>query len=120
MRGIAIEPIPYGAHVLCRNFEVRQADPEIANGTACEERSPWRREIGAYQPGDFVRVDPIDGQGQRNLSAIANGPIMEPLKLYLPAGKLTEAEYQTRLDLQFKDAGIGVEQKANRKTSGKT
>ena len=34
--------------------------------------------------------------GNCNLQAIANGPIMEPNMLYLPAGKLSEAEYRAR------------------------
>ena len=31
-----------------------------------------------------------------DLHAIANGGIMDPCKTYLPAGRLTEAEYRAR------------------------
>ena len=47
--------------------------------------------------------------GERDLQAIANGPIMEPLALYLPAGKVSEAEYQERLKLDYERAGIAQE-----------
>lgn len=105
LRGIAKEPIPYGAHVLCRDFQVELADPAIANGTAREPRH-YRNPEGRYRKGDFVDVQPVEGLGQRDLHKLAQGPIMEPLRINLPAGKLTEEEYQERLDLQFRDAGI--------------
>ncbi len=106
MRGTAKERIPYGARVLCRNFEVHLASPEVANGTA-RHRPSWSNPAGDfYASGDHVEVEPVVGLGQRDLQAIANGPIMEPIKLYLPAGKITEAEYQERLDLEFSRAGI--------------
>lgn len=105
--GVAKERIPYGAHVLCRNFEVRLAPPEIANGIAAE-RPKWQQrwEPDFYKAGDTMDVTPIEGLGQRDLHAMANGPIMEPLKLYLPAGKISEAEYQERLALDFARCGI--------------
>jgi hypothetical protein len=106
MRGTAKERIPYGALVLCRNFNVVLAPKEIANGTA-RPRPKWEWSKGDYfEPGDFLLVEPIEGLGGRDLHAIAAGPIMEPTKLYLPAGKLTEAEYQERLKLDFERAGI--------------
>ncbi|AIT81651.1 hypothetical protein [Novosphingobium pentaromativorans] len=106
MRGTAKERIPYGALVLCRGFEVVLAGPEIANGRA--RRPPrWAgRSDEAYHAGDWVSVEPIEGLGDRDLNALANGPIMDPRRIYLPAGKLTERAYQERLDLQFREAGI--------------
>lgn len=106
MRGVAKEPIAAGAYVLCRNFEVRLSPAETANGTAARRLKWEQRWYGdAYRTGDCVDVLPIEGLGERDLHAIANGPIMEPLKLYLPAGKLTEAEYQERLKLDFERIG---------------
>lgn len=102
IRGIAKQRIPYGAHVLCRGNEVSLAGPEIANGIA--DKSEWWPR--AWPKGEWVKVTPIQGLGQRDLHAMANGPIMEPLRLYLPAGKISEEEYQERLDLDFQRAGI--------------
>jgi hypothetical protein len=108
MRGTAKERIPYGAPVLCRMGDVRLASPEMANGVA-KPRPKWQqrwRQDEYHEPGDWLDVEPVAGQGERDLHAIANGPIMEPLRLYLPAGKLSEVEYQHRLALQFREAGI--------------
>ncbi len=106
LSGKAMESMTIGQYVLCRNFEVRLAPPELANGTVIAT-ARYRRPIGdRYKIGDHVEVEPVVGLGQRDLQAIANGPIMEPIKLYLPAGKITEAEYQERLDLEFSRAGI--------------
>jgi hypothetical protein len=41
----------------------------------------------------------IEGQGTldaADLQRIANGPIMDPCRLYLPAGKITETEWRAR------------------------
>lgn len=103
--GRAMERIPYGASVLCRNMEVRRAPPETANGTA-SSKPEWGHRGDAHRKGDWVDVQPIEGLGQRDLHAIAAGPIMEPLRIYLPAGKLTEAEYQERLALDYERCGI--------------
>lgn len=105
MHGVAKERIPYGAHVLCRGFEVRLAPPELANGIACSKPA-WGYPRDAHDPGDHVSVTPVEGLGQRDLNAIANGPIMEPIRLYLPAGKVSEAEYQERLKLDYERCGI--------------
>ena len=109
LQGVAMERIPYGARVLCRKNEVSLAGPEIANGTA-SDKPDWFHRLGSaeqvHEIGDWVSVEPIEGLGERDLHAIAAGPIMEPCKLYLPAGKLTEAEYQQRLALDFERAGI--------------
>ena len=105
MGGTAQEPIPFGAHVLCRGFNVKLAAPSIANGIAANRPSWWgNRQF--YKKGEYVTVTPIEGLGERDLHAMAEGPIMEPTRIYLPAGKVSEAEYQERLALDFKRAGI--------------
>lgn len=109
MCGEAKERMFVGQHVLCRNYQVRLAPPSIANGTVTGYRGRPRWMGDRYEPGDYVQVKPIEGLGERDLHAIANGPIMEPVKLYLPAGKLSEAEYQERLKLDFERAGIADE-----------
>lgn len=101
LSGKATTKIQPGQHVLCRNMECSPAEPAIANGIA---RSPQYR--AAYAPGDWVEADAVQDQGERDLQALANGPIMDPLRIYLPAGVVSEAEYQRRLDLQFREAGI--------------
>lgn len=95
MSGMATEAIPFGAHVLCRGFQVSLAAPEIANGTA-RSRPLYRGDKAVYEAGQTVTVEPVEGLGRRDLHAIANGPIMDPSSLYLPAGKLSMAETRTR------------------------
>lgn len=90
--GIAQEPIPIGAKVLLRGDRVTLAGPELANGVAV--KSVWGSET--YNVGARVTVDPIPGLGERDLQAMANGPIMDPNRLYLPAGKCSEAEMRER------------------------
>lgn len=41
-----------------------------------------------------------------DLQAIADGPIMDPNAIYLPAGRLSKAEYEARVRQQFRAAGI--------------
>lgn len=95
MSGLATEAIPFGAHVLCRGFQVSLAAPEIANGTA-RSRPLYRGDKPIYAPGQHVAVAPVEGLGRRDLHALANGPIMDPSSLYLPAGKLSMAETRAR------------------------
>jgi hypothetical protein len=92
MIGRAKERIPYRALVLCRGGIVQLAGPELANGVAMVG---WP---GTYHElGDYLAVEPVKGLGQRDLHAMANGPIMDPIRLFLPAGKLNNAQYQERL-----------------------
>lgn len=49
-----------------------------------------RRVVAAAIGGDPKKLRRGD------LQRIANGPIMDPNRLYLPAGKLTQAEYRAR------------------------
>ena len=106
MRGNAKERIPYGAGVLCRNNEVRLAPPAIANAAADPEPFWLSRGRTCYKKGEWVTATPIEGLGERDLHAMAAGPIMEPTRIYLPAGKVSEAQYQERLALDFRRAGI--------------
>lgn len=100
----AEEPIPYGALVLVRGGRASRADAALANAVVREP--PYPRAHGHYEVGDHLSAEPFEELGERDLHAIANGPIMEPSRVYLPAGKLSEAEYQERLALDFKRAGI--------------
>lgn len=113
MKGIASERIPFGAHVLCRGADVRLASPEIANGRAQPAPRWAARSDEAYHIGDFISVEPIEGLGQRNLQALANGPIMDPRVVFLPAGRISESAYRKRLDQQFKQAGLVFKQGCN-------
>lgn len=88
----ASELIPIGALVLVRGDRVGLASQEIANGRAV--KSIWGNR--PYKPGDRVTIEPIDGLGSRDLNAIANGPIMDPNRIYLPAGKCSEDEMRRR------------------------
>ncbi len=103
--GRASEAIPYGASVLLRGNEVRLASRSIANGIA-RPVTFFPNSGGAYLLGEWVTVDLIEGLGERDLKALAAGPIMDPLRINLPAGKLSERDYQARLDLQFSAAGL--------------
>ncbi|MDY7525351.1 hypothetical protein [Sphingomonas sp. 10B4] len=96
MRGEAQEPIPFGAQVLCRCGKVSLAKPEIANGTACA-RPRYAGEKPIYRKGECVSVEPIEGLGARDLHAMANAPLMDANRVFLPAGKLTMAEYRARV-----------------------
>ena len=96
MRGVATEAIPFGAHVLCRGFEVSLASPEIANGTA-KPRPIWSGGEPVYRKGECVMVKPVQGLGSRDLHAMANAPLMDANQIFLPAGKLSMAEYRARV-----------------------
>lgn len=94
MRGIATERIKVTAPVLCRHGRVSNAPAELANGYAGSE--VWLGEIYYFEPGDTVHVSPVEGLGDRDLQAMANGPIMDPNRIYLPAGKCSESEMRRR------------------------
>tara|TARA_B100001057_G_scaffold330208_1_gene330576 strand:+ start:1443 stop:1787 length:345 start_codon:yes stop_codon:yes gene_type:complete len=94
--GRAFEDMEPGDHVMCRDSSVTKAAPEIANAIVVKK----------CRAGDWPKLRKVDGLGERNLQAMADGPIMEPLRLYLPSGRLTEAEYQQRLREDFERAGI--------------
>lgn len=82
----AMNSIRDGQHILVRGAMAQPADPEIANAIAIE---------GAEQ-GMGIRYKLIDGLGSRDLQAMANGPIMDPNRIFLPAGKCSEDEMRRR------------------------
>lgn len=94
--GTAQDQLEPGDYVLCRDFRVSKAPPALANAIA-------KQRCGV---GQWASLKAVEGLGERDLHAMANGPIMEPLRIYLPAGKLSEDEYQERLALDFGRAGI--------------
>jgi hypothetical protein len=94
LRGVATEDIPFGASVLCRGFKVALAGPEIANGTADTPKYPRGT---LYKAGDYVVAESIEGIGGRDLHAMANAPLMDANQIFLPAGKLSMAEYRARV-----------------------
>lgn len=103
-QGKATAAINFGQHVLIRGGVCGPADPKVANGIA--RPLPAFYGQARYKKGDWVVADRIEGVGARDVHALAGLPLMDPIKLNLPAGKLTEAEYQARLDLQFAEAGL--------------
>lgn len=96
MHGTAQERIPFGALVLCRGNRIWLAEPEIANGTA-RSRKLWGNDKPEYKAGEFLEVDPIEGLGGRDLHTMANAPLMDANRLFLPAGKLSMADYRKRV-----------------------
>jgi hypothetical protein len=90
----AEEFVPYGARILVRHGRAGLSGPAIANATALPER--WPDDAGGYQEGQFFQAELDADLGERNLHDMANGPIMEPGQLYLPAGKLSMDEYRER------------------------
>ena len=91
--------IRFGDRVLVRSGRAEVAGPDLANGTA-RSRPCW---VGPprYSDGDTLLVVMDDGLGDRDLHAIANGPIMDPSALYLPAGKISLAEAKARVASQI-------------------
>ncbi len=89
--------LPFGAEVLVRGMDAEPAGPDLANATVVG-RPSWALLPGqkGYKPGDSVRVEMHEGLGRRSLHAIAAGPIMDSNALYLPAGRLSMAEFRQR------------------------
>ena len=82
--------IPGGALVLVRGNRAVVADSAIANGKA--DRPPPLMRQRKWRDGQTLPVQMLEGLGDRCLHAIANGPIMDPASLYLPAGTISLAE----------------------------
>lgn len=89
--GVAVERIPFDATVLIRIGQVSLAPAATANGTAAP-RPLFPGDEAVYAIGQQVAVRMMDGLGERDLHAIAAGPLMDPGRLYLPAGMVSRAE----------------------------
>lgn len=100
----ARERIAWGSPVFVIGGDCRAADASYANGTLRKLDRHTRRRKGNV--GEVVEVEMIVGLAGRSLHAIANGPCMDPLRLYLPEGKISEAELERRNRQMAKDAGI--------------
>jgi hypothetical protein len=104
LRGTAQEQIPYGSPVLIRGGRCWPAEPSLANAVA-GNRPPWDDSDG-YRKGQSVFAKAIAAADQLDVHALAQLPLMDAIKINLPAGKVSEGEYQERLKLQFREAGI--------------
>lgn len=104
-RVTARERIAWGASVIVLGSDCKAADATIANATLLKPQPNWhgRRKCLA---GENVEVEMIEGLGGRSLHDLANGPCMEPLRLFLPEGKISEADLRERQRQQMRDAGI--------------
>lgn len=90
----AVGRVHYGARVMVRGNRCNEAGSELANATASKGPS-WLRQAW-YEDGQSLAVEMDEGLGDRDLHAIANGPIMDASAIYLPAGKLSLAETKRR------------------------
>ncbi len=81
-----LERISVGDSILVRGGYAQKAEPSIANAVADEPGGK----------GDRIWYVPIGGLGERDLQALANGPIMDPNRIYLPAGRCSEEEMRRR------------------------
>lgn len=85
--------IPYGAEVLVRGGRACLTVPELANARVVS-RPPWLDEEDFIPPRRTFSVELIDRP--RDLQALANGPIMDAVNLYFPAGRLSWADTKVR------------------------
>lgn len=92
--GTATEDVRAREWVIVRHGMVTPANEAIATGRAAS-RPPGLEPV--YRKGTMVGVEPRTDQGTSlDLQAIADGPIMRPLAIYLPAGRCSEAEMKRR------------------------
>lgn len=99
----ARERIAWGSPVIVLGGDCKAADPSIANGKLL--KPDFRTLRPKCNVGESVQVEMIEGLGGRSLHAIANGPCMDPLKLFLPEGKISEAEWERRNRDAAQEAG---------------
>jgi hypothetical protein len=94
----AEEFLPFGARILVRHGRASLASENLANATVPDaDHYPWfAREAGGFDAGQHLFPKLDESLGSRSLQDIANGPIMAPGALYLPAGICSEAEWRRR------------------------
>lgn len=86
--------IPFGARVLVRGRRASIVQADLANATVVS-RPSWLNET-EIAPGHTFSVVLDEGLGGRSLQALADGPIMDPSEIYLPAGKISMEEFRAR------------------------
>lgn len=96
------ERIPWGAPILIRGRRAVAAEPSIANGHL-RKRGRWDEE-DTCPAGTTVSATRIEGLGGRSLQDLANGPCMNALEIFLPAGKLSMEETLRREREAMRDA----------------
>lgn len=96
------ERIPWGAPILIRGRRAILAEEHVANGYL-RNRGPWEKE-DTCAAGTTVGATLIEGLGNRTLQDLANGPCMNALQIFLPAGKLSMAETLERERRAMRDA----------------
>ena len=100
----ARERIAWGSPVFVIGGDCKAAEASHANGTLLKlDRFTRRRKCNV---GEIVEVEMIVGLAGRSLQDLANGTCRNPLNLYLPEGKISEAELRERQRQQMRDAGI--------------
>lgn len=100
----ARERIAWGSPVFVIGGDCKAADAAHANGTLHKLDQHTRRR--KCNVGEMVEVEMIEGLAGRSLQDIANGPCRDPLRIYLPEGKISEAELRERQRQQMREAGI--------------
>jgi len=91
----AEKTIRYGERILVRDGRAVPADSSLANATA-PERPSWISARFKIRTGNNFMAVMDDGIGDRDIKAIANGPIMDVANIYLPAGKVSMEEFKAR------------------------
>lgn len=99
----ARERIAWGSPVICLGGDCKAADRSIANGTLLKPDLVGRRRKCHVR--ETVAVQMVEGLGGRSLHDLANGPCMEPRKLYLPEGRLSEDVWREREREAAREAG---------------
>lgn len=98
----ARERIAWGSPVIVLGGDCAAANVSIANGKLLKPKFTTRHKCNV---GEIVDVEMIEGLGGRSLHDLANGPCMDPLRLFLPEGKISEAEWQKRQRDAAREAG---------------
>jgi len=94
----AEEFLAFGARILVRHGRASLAHEGVANASVPNaEFYPWyARDAGGFKQGALFFPVMDKDFGARSLHDIANGPIMDPAKIYLPAGTCSEADWRKR------------------------